>query len=244
MNSKDKRLLRVYEYSKKKRYGNLYDGGYVIAQIPTEYDCYISCGVETDESFSRDFLKDYHIPHDSRFAFDGTINEYPDGFVDDIHFVKKNIGRYNTDTYSNLKIYTKMYSNIFMKMDIEGGEYDWLKSMSETQLKKFGQIVIEFHGICTGESWGTSYSKKMKCIQQLLKTHYIVHAHGNNHSPIVNGIPDVIELTFVNNKFMRKHIFHTPKLNTYPLPTLDLDYPNKKTINDYSLNHYPFVHLK
>ncbi len=32
------------------------DGGYVLAQLDGGYDCYISCGVCSEESFSRDFI--------------------------------------------------------------------------------------------------------------------------------------------------------------------------------------------
>jgi hypothetical protein len=39
----------------KIRLGNNGDGGYVIADIGDKYDCYISCGVSDEESFSKDF---------------------------------------------------------------------------------------------------------------------------------------------------------------------------------------------
>jgi uncharacterized Rossmann fold enzyme len=42
----------------------------------------------------------------------------------------------------------------------------------------------------------------MKCVRKLSKTHYIVHAHGNNNSHVHNNIPDVIELTYVNKKYL------------------------------------------
>jgi uncharacterized Rossmann fold enzyme len=89
-------------------------------------------------------------------------------------------------------------------MDIEGGEYPWLLQIDETQLNKFKQIVIEFHGI-TNDSWGCNYNDKVKCLEKLLNTHYLIHAHGNNYGPVQNNIPDVIELTYVN-----KNYFETP----------------------------------
>ena len=120
-------------------------------------------------------------------------------------------------------------------MDIEGGEYPWLLQIDETQLNKFKQIVIEFHGI-TNDSWGCNYNDKVKCLEKLLKTHYLIHAHGNNYGPVQNNIPDVIELTYVN-----KHYFETPpELNTQPLPIPDLDYGNCNR-TDYNLNFYPFT---
>ena len=120
-------------------------------------------------------------------------------------------------------------------MDIEGGEYPWLLQMDESRLNKCKQIVIEFHGI-TNDGWGCSYKDKVKCLEKLSKTHYIVHAHGNNYGPIVNNIPDVIELTYVN-----KHYFHSvPELNTQSLPLDELDFANNGDRYDINLNFYPF----
>jgi len=120
-------------------------------------------------------------------------------------------------------------------MDIEGGEYPWLLSIDESQLNTFKQIVIEFHGI-NDDSWGCNYNDKVKCLEKLAKTHYIVHAHGNNHSEVQNNIPDVIELTYVN-----KNYFHSvPEPNKYCLPAINLDYPNSNRPEIY-LNFHPFV---
>jgi len=131
---------------------------------------------------------------------------------------------------------TNTYNNIFLKIDIEGGEYPWLLQIDETQLNKFKQIVIEFHGI-TNDGWGCDYYYKMKCLEKLSKTHYIVHAHGNNYSPVSNSIPDVIELTYVNKNYFDS----VPELNTSPLPIHNLDFPNNIHSDDIDLNIYPFI---
>ena len=133
---------------------------------------------------------------------------------------------------------TDKYTNIFLKIDIEGGEYPWLLQIDESQLNKFKQIVIEFHGI-TDDGWNCNYNDKIKCLEKLSKTHYIIHAHGNNYGPVVNNIPDVIELTYVN-----KNYFNTvPELNTISLPIDNLDFPNNSNSNDINLNLYPFIKL-
>jgi hypothetical protein len=120
-------------------------------------------------------------------------------------------------------------------MDIEGGEYPWLLQTNEEQLKKFKQIVIEFHGI-SDDGWNSTYADKVKCLEKLSQTHYIVHAHGNNFAKVIKGIPDVIELTCVN-----KDLFMSvPSFNTICLPIKNLDFPNYG-YNDIDLNIYPFV---
>ena len=229
-------LLQVYNFEKKIRYGSNGDGGYVIADLDGEYDCYISAGISDEESFSRDFINKYNMNEYNSFGFDGTISNYPYNYTKKISFIKKNIHSINDDNNSNLSFLIEKYNNIFLKMDIEGGEYPWLLQIDETQLNKFKQIVIEFHGI-TNDGWGCNYNDKVKCLEKLSKTHYIVHAHGNNCGPVLNNIPDVIELTYINKKYFNS----VPELNTQSLPIASLDFPNNHNSNDINLKFYPFV---
>lgn len=233
-------LLKVYHFDtdKKKRLGVNTDGGYVITELDGEYDCYISAGVSNEESFTKDFIEKYDMQKENSFAFDGTIEDYPYHYTDKITYIKKNIGGHNDDNHTNLSFLTDKYQNIFLKMDIESGEYPWLLSIEETQLNKFKQIVIEFHGI-TGDDWSWKYEDKVKCLEKINKTHFIVHAHGNNFGGVVNNIPDVIELTLVN----KNYFVHTPDLNTTPLPITNVDYQNHMGCDDINLNVYPFVHI-
>lgn len=228
-------LLKVYNFDDKVRGGTIRDGGYVYGELNEVYDCYISAGISNEESFSRDFINKYNLNEYNSFGFDGTINGYPYEYTNKISFIKKNINSFNDDKNSNLSQLINNYNNIFLKMDIEGGEYPWLASIEEEQLKKFKQIVIEFHGI-TNDGWGCLYDDKVECLEKLSKTHYIIHAHGNNHGPVENGIPDVIELTYVNKNYFN----NVPKLNSQSLPC-NLDYPNHSGKHDIDLNFYPFV---
>ena len=229
-------LLQVYNFDKKVRCGTNYDGGYVLAELDGEYDCYISAGIGDDESFSRDFINKYNMNEYNCFGFDATIQNYPYHYTKKISFIKKNIKSFNDDNNSNLSFLIDKYTNIFLKMDIEGGEYPWLLSLEESQLSKFKQIVIEFHGI-TNDSWNCNYNDKVKCLSKLSKTHYIVHAHGNCYGKVYNNIPDTIELTYVNKNYFNL----VPELNTQPLPIANLDFPNDFNSVDINLNFYPFV---
>jgi hypothetical protein len=233
MNNLD--LLKVYKFDKKIRLGVNTDGGYVLADLDTNYDCYISAGIFNEESFSRDFINKYNTNKNNNYGFDGTINEYPYNYTTNIQFIKKNINSFNNDNNSNLSFLTNKYNNIFLKMDIEGGEYPWLLQIDEKQLNKFKQIVIEFHGI-TNDGWGCKNSQKAICLEKLAKTHFIIHAHGNNYGSVVNGIPDVIELTYVNKNYFNS----VPEFNQKPLPIPNLDFSNSG-LSDINLNFYPFV---
>ena len=230
-------LLKVYHIDKKCRLGSSCDGGYIHAELDgVLYDCYISAGISTEESFSRDFIHRYNMNECNSFGFDGTIATYPVQYTTNISFIKKNINSFNNANNSDLSILTNTYNSIFLKMDIEGGEYPWLLSMDEYRLKKFKQIVIEFHGI-TDDNWNCKYTDKIKCLEKLANTHYIVHAHGNNYGKVVNNIPDVIELTYINKNYFNS----IPELNTCPLPGNNLDFPNNQKTKDINLNFYPFV---
>jgi hypothetical protein len=229
-------LLQVYHFDKKFRCGTNSDGGYILADLDGDYDCYISAGISDEESFSQVFINKYNINKDNSYGFDGTIHDYPYHYTQNIQFIKKNINNFNDDNNTNLSFLTDKYNNICLKIDIEGGEYPWLLQIDELQLTKFKQIVIEFHGI-TNNYWNCNYNDKVKCLEKLSKTHYIIHAHGNNYGSVVNNIPDVIELTYVNKKY-----FNTvPELNKEYLPITNLDYPNKSNTNDIPLNFYPFM---
>lgn len=230
-------LLKVHHVDKKCRLGANADGGYVIAELDGDYDCYISAGISNEESFSRDFINKYNMDKNNSYGFDGTIYDYPYHYTDKITFIQKNINYINNDHFSNLSFLTDKYNNIFLKMDIEGGEYHWLYYLDENALSKFKQIVLEFHGI-TDDSWGCRRVDKITCIEKLEKTHYIVHAHANNEGKVDNKIPCVIELTYVNKKYFDK----PPELNKHPLPC-SIDYPNNPNRYEIDLNFPPFVNL-
>jgi hypothetical protein len=234
-------LLKVHHFDKKIRLGVNTDGGYVMGELGGEkYDCYISCGISNEESFSRDFINKYDMNKENCFGFDGTINDYPYEYTNKISFIRKNIGSVDNDKLCNLSSLMSQYNNIFLKMDIEGGEYDWLKSVSESQLKKFKQIVIEFHGL-TNNGWGCHYNEKIECLTKLNNTHYIIHAHGNNNGPVVNGIPDVLELTYVNKDYFNGVV---PELNKVSLPIPGLDFTNNQGRADINLNREPFRFIR
>jgi len=82
-------LLEVYNFDKKIRCGSNSDGGYVLAELDGEYDCYISAGISNEESFSRDFINKYNMNEYNCFGFDGTIQNYPYHYTKKFHLLKK-----------------------------------------------------------------------------------------------------------------------------------------------------------
>jgi hypothetical protein len=169
------KFLQIYEFDNKLRIGSKYDGGYIIIDNICEYDVLLSCGIANDDTFEHYFVNKYHK---KCFAFDGTINNIPHK-NSNIEFIKKNIGISNDNYTTDMTDLIKKYDNIFLKMDIEGGEYDWINSLSNTEIEKLKQICIEIHL----EHENTNHiniENKLQILQKLSNTHYCVHFHGNN----------------------------------------------------------------
>ena len=230
------KYLTIYDFLNKKRLGIKGDGGYVIGILDGEYDFYISAGVSNEESFSRDFINMYNMNKHNCAAFDGTIKKYPYEYTENITFYKRNISPIKSERTANLSYFTDNYNDIFLKMDIEGSEYDWLNSLTEKQLTKFKQIVIEFHGI-NDDSWNIQLTDKINCFSKLSKTHYAIHIHGNNYGGLTKNIPDTIEVTYIR----KNSIEYNPILNMQQLPSSLVDSPNYLEKTDYDLNFPPFV---
>jgi len=238
-------LFKVYHFDNKFRLGSNTDSGYVIGDLNINYDCLISCGISQNDDFSIDFINKYNLNKENCFAFDGTIKDIPSNLKNIVTFIKKNIGFENSDSVSNLSSFFEKYDNIFLKMDIEGGEWPWFQSMDQIKLSKISQLVIELHGITnvswhgmTVNSFGSDYHEKIQCLKKITSTHYLIHAHGNNHDLVSNnGLPNVIELTYINKNLFDK----IPELNSIPLPIKGLDFSNNPGYPDINLNFYPFV---
>ena len=119
-------LFEVYNFFNKMRLGSNADGGFVIGDVDVIYDCYIGIGNNGNESFSSDFIKLYNLNEFNSFCVDNGSIKYPYNYTRNISYIKKNIGITNNYYITDLTFLLKKYKNIFIKMDIEGGEYKWL----------------------------------------------------------------------------------------------------------------------
>ena len=230
--------LVVYQpVNNKRRLGANHDGGYVIVDN-LEYDAYLSCGVGYEVTFDNDFMNLY--PNLNAYAFDGTIEHRPQSLNEKIKLYKKNIDVNETDTTTNMYSILEKYNSIFLKMDIEGFEWNWILNLPEKLLNNIKQITIECHGILNNEM-GQTWSNKSESLKKLASTHNLVHVHGNNYdSRIIVGdiiIPQVLELTYI-----RKDVPISGK-NKKPFPIDNLDYPNNPFCSDYILGTLPYVDL-
>lgn len=230
---------------RKRRIGKPYDGGYVVCDLPGKYDCLISGGILDDISFEQAFLNIY--AQTPCIAFDGTINDLP---VPDsrITFVKKNLGNHESETLTNLHNTIGPYTDIFMKIDIEGHEFRLFPVLTEDHMKKVKQLVLEVHTpgdiqLFPNYFQGLSditHPYLIDLFRKLNTTHTLVHVHPNNacktHYAENVLLPNVFECTFIRNDFVEYRI-----PNTTPLP-FSIDMPNVPTHPVVSFTGPPFVH--
>jgi hypothetical protein len=116
--------------------------------------------------------------------------------------------------------------SIFLKMDIEGGEYLCLYDLMP-YLDKINGMAIEFHNLEIAD---------MKCeelLNEFSSKYYVAHTHGCNFSKLIykTTIPSVLEMSFINKKISPERI----KLSDKEYPIKGLDAPCWKKIEDYVL---------
>jgi len=176
------------------RVGKENDGGYLVSyEDVMKTNKLISFGVGNDTSFEEDFLKLNDCPLD---AYDGTDIEIPSFFDgNNRKLFRENIG-YKSNCKKLLDVIGDINSNIFLKCDIEGSEYEILDDLILNSYKFCG-IVIEFHDVYQSFLFNevTNFISKID-----LK---LAHIHMNNYSyaESPNGyLPGCVEMTFTSSK--------------------------------------------
>ena len=141
-----------------------------------------------------------------------------------IHFLKKVVRNSEKEDEISLTDIIDNFEDIFLKVDIEGNEYEILPEVTKYS-EKIISLIIEFHDI------DSNLDKIEKFIieNKFLK---LIHIHANNYKDInTNGNPNDIELTFVNKN--KINISNERSQKSYPIH--GLDYKNLKRKKDIEL---------
>jgi hypothetical protein len=115
---------------------------------------------------------------------------------------------------------------VFIKMDIEGAEYDSLAAAAG-RLGRVSALAVEFHEL------GRNWSRFTATMSALADGFVIAHVHGNNCLGYVPGsrVPETLEVTLVHRALVPGIL---PATHTgYPLPALDA--PNDRRRPDLAL---------
>jgi hypothetical protein len=144
--------------------------------------------------------------------------------MDAIHF-KEKIGASKTLGATSIDTALKRMKRrkIFVKIDIEGSEYEIIEDLIANQ-DLIIALVIEFHDT---EARREEFLSSMR---NLMKYFSVIHIHGNNFAPLSSDyFPTVLELTLVKAETV-KH-----QLRKSRFPIFNLDHPNNPLNEDYYL---------
>ncbi len=143
------------------------------------------------------------------------------------HFLQKVVKRSKKDNEISMLSLLSDQEGIFLKVDIEGNEYEVLSDISDKS-DKLVSLIIEFHDL----------EKNLKQIESFIvenKYLKLIHIHANNYKEInSSGFPNDIELTFVNTNKISVSLERSKK--KYPIS--GLDYKNFKRGKDIKLDFY------
>jgi len=118
---------------------------------------------------------------------------------------------------------TSDLKDTFLKVDIEGGEYEVLESL-QGHFDRFTGMVVEFHDV------GNNFQKFREIILQISKLQDVVYVHVNNYGAVpTTGIPDVLEISFVRKNLNQNKVF------TISEQISNLNFPNCLTSPTYKL---------
>jgi hypothetical protein len=146
--------------------------------------------------------------------------------TDRIHF-KQRVWRDRRDNSATIEdVFSRLPAAcpVFVKMDIEGGEYRVLDDLLRHS-KNIVAMAIEFHDVDIVSDLFNFLVEKIK------RDFYIVHIHGNNMGGVTPfNFPIAPEITFLNKRFFNS--VPQPSGLKYPVPGLDR--PNYPRLPDFT----------
>ncbi len=204
------------------------DGGYLIPDDLEDIKACFSPGVSTVCGFEKRCAE----MGMEVFMADKSIDKLPDSH-ENFHFIKKYIGAISNDDFITLDDWVKSVipegnDDLILQIDIEGYEYETFLAMSDTLLKRFRIIVIEFHML--NQLFSKSFfSVASSAFYKILQNHSVVHIHPNNigFTTYKSGIEiqDCMEFTFLRND----RVMSKTKTDSFP-HKLDFHNTNKSSL--------------
>ncbi|MBR1212788.1 FkbM family methyltransferase [Bradyrhizobium sp. JYMT SZCCT0180] len=221
----------------KFRAGAAADGGYVMLNALHGCQIAYSIGIGGDVSWDLAMAERGLLVFQYDHTVDGPPAEHP-------NFRFHKTGLAAADGAGMISLPSAIHANghaarsdIILKMDIEGAEWNILDTLGSDTLSQFSQIVIEVHYLRRLEepAW---LDRAHRIFARMEATHACVHVHGNNWGPlcVIHGIPvpDVLELCFARRDLGRFELSN----ELFPTP---LDAPNKSGDYDFFLGGFRFL---
>jgi hypothetical protein len=200
--------------NKHRRYGEPNDGGYIMCEddlTPGQIQGAYSYGINGFDGWGNDVSKALKIPV---FEYDCTNRKLPLACPScDLRFRPECILNHKSNyvnhperaTYGTLS--QQMQKNghhevsegaLLMKIDIEGAEWQIFAEEPAENLKKFREIVVEFHNLDQTDK----HDLYLSAVKNILDAGFVVyHIHGNNNAGEARfgtkSVPSVLEVTYL-----------------------------------------------
>ena len=199
------------------------DGGYIVPDLMDGIALCFSPGVDYHWGFESDLWDKFKIPS---VMCDGSL-ERPKSLAPQHKYEKTWIAKRTRIGRIRLHDWVDKYSSavtgdLILQMDIEGAEYDVLRTTPQNTLRSFRIIVVEFHGFQTMQYLVDYMFKMYPAIRKLHRDFTCVHLHPNNCSPTfsITGvpIPMVFEATFLRRDLLEATVSAAGYLTEETLP--------------------------
>jgi hypothetical protein len=210
-----------------ERWGTEGDGGYAVpADIFSKANVLLTGGVANDVRFEAEVAS--KIPGIRIALFDHTIEAAPDHTPSNAKWHKLGLGPINTDQVVTLETARQLAGvnpgeSLIVKLDIENWEWPLIENTDANFWENVSAVIIEFHLLGHRKDWPLYRSVLEKMNRHLIP----IHIHANNCANLADRIgynlPEVIELTYINRKYIPKGSHVKPWAQSSPTP---LDRPN------------------
>ncbi|RVK62323.1 hypothetical protein CN155_01655 [Sinorhizobium meliloti] len=219
------------------RIGKQNDGGYIMYEPGLAGLVAYSFGINDDVSWDADMAKrGFDV-----YMYDHTIEALP--YEDSkFNWLKQGIlGTGETPELKTLEHFLRMNdhfdrSDMVLKIDVEGYEWDVFAEVSDEVISKFQQIVVEYHWFDHVQNQEL-VTKMQKGLSRLHRLFAPVHVHANNYCDVavIGNVPiaPVLEITY-----LRRSSFRTVT-STKTFPTA-MDQPNNPGLPDIWLGSFVF----
>lgn len=161
-------MVTPHAVGKEIRLGRDCDGGYVVPETAMEKSKrLVSLGIKDDPSFDVDAMEKFpNLKHDHMFDCNNATIPPGDKFI----FTKVLVNKENR--LSNMVD----LSGSFIKMDVEGYEFEIIDSIEEW-LPEISGIVMEVHWLYRT----TNFIRAFRMFEKIDRCFLCTHVHGNNH---------------------------------------------------------------
>jgi hypothetical protein len=219
----------------KVRLGRDKDGGYIIPQeVLSTSTSFLSFGINNEDSFEMDV---YHRTESKNIILCDPFVKYTRKNSPLIFYSIGLYGRshgYMRTLSDFLKEYSISKDHLFLKIDIEKGEYSAFCTISKEDLEGVDCLVLEIHSLLEKK-----YHIPAGNLLDLLNESFVLyHIHANNNGMYMTldeiVYPDVVECTYVSKTYIAANNIQIQPLSN-PLPDPLVDRQNTDHRDDYPL---------